>query len=146
MKAKDYLNQAYRLDCRINSKLEQLERLKTLAQRTTVAYGGEAVSRTRNVASMEDIVIRIMEAEQELDEQIDTLIDLKREIQKTIDLVADADCRMILELRYLCMRAWKDIGTELNLGRTRLHELHGQALNLVETVLRTQEAQHAEEN
>ena len=49
MTAKEYLSQAYRIDQRINAKLEQAERLRELSRRRTVAYGGERVSHSRNV-------------------------------------------------------------------------------------------------
>ena len=55
MTAKEYLGQAYRLDQRINSKLQQIESLRSLTQRVTVAYGGEVVSHTRNVTSMPEL-------------------------------------------------------------------------------------------
>jgi len=137
--AKEYLNRAYRIDSRISSKMEQLTQLKALATKSTVAYGGESVSRTRNVHSTEDVIVRIIEAERELDAQIDTLVDVKREIQQTINLVADTDCRLLLEHRYLCMKRWEQIGAELTLGRTQVYNLHQKALAMVETVLRTRE-------
>ena len=142
MKAKEYLNRAYRIDCRINNKLEQLARLRALATKSTQAFGGEPVSHTRNVTSLEDIIARIIEREQELDEQVDALVAVKEEIQKTIDLVADPDCRVLLEMRYLCMKPWQDIGVKMELGRTQTYNLHMKALVMVETVLNTMEAQH----
>ena len=54
MTAKEYLSRAYRIDQRINAKLEQAERLRELSRRRTVAYGGERVSHSRNVHRMED--------------------------------------------------------------------------------------------
>lgn len=48
------------LDQRINAKLEQIMQLRSLSQRYTVAFGGEHVSHTRNVSSMEDVVIKIV--------------------------------------------------------------------------------------
>ena len=62
MTAKEYLSQAYRIDQRINAKLEQAERLRELSRRRTVAYGGERVSHSRNVHRMEDTVVRLIEA------------------------------------------------------------------------------------
>ena len=142
MKAKEFLNRAYRIDCRINSKFEQLERLKALSSASSVHYGTEAVSHTRKTDTLENNVIRIIEAENELNEQIDALVAVKQEIQQVIDLVADADCRMLLELRYLCMKRMQDIGAKLELGRTQTYNLHKKALQMVETVLRTMEAHH----
>ena len=46
MTAKEYLEQAHRLDQRINAKLEQIMQLRSLSQRYTVAFGGEHVSHT----------------------------------------------------------------------------------------------------
>ena len=102
MMAKEFLNRAYRIDCRINNKCEQLERLKALASSASMNYGGEQVSHSRKTDTLENNILRIIEAEHELDEQIDMLIDMKKEIQQVIDLVADPDCRVLLEMRYQC--------------------------------------------
>ena len=99
MTAKEYLSQAYRIDQRINAKLMRISELRALAQKCTVAYGGERVAHTRNVASLEDSVMKIMEAEKELDAQIDLLVDTKKEIESVIERVPDADCRLLLEMR-----------------------------------------------
>ena len=135
--AKEYLSQAYRLDQRINSKLEQVEKLRALTRRTTVSYDGERVSRTRNVSSMEDAIIRLMEAEHTLNREIDRFVDTKREIQQTIDLVADADCRVLLEFRYLCMKPWSDVAGAMEVSKPHAFTLHRRALDMVESVLRT---------
>ena len=63
MTAKEYLGQAYRLDQRINSKLQQVESLRSLTQKVTASYSGEPVLRTRNVTSLQDTILRLMEAE-----------------------------------------------------------------------------------
>ena len=48
MTAKEYLGQAYRLDQRINSKLQQVESLRSLTRKVTASYDGETVFHTRN--------------------------------------------------------------------------------------------------
>ena len=143
MTAKEYLNRGYRLDCRINGKLAQMEQLRTMAQRITPTYGGEVVSHSRNIRSHEDIMIKIIDAEKELNAQIDALVDIKKELEQTIALVADEDCRILLELRYLSMKSWKDIGVALEKSKSHVFRLHNQALALVETILRTREAAYA---
>ena len=137
MTAKEYLSQAHRLDQRINAKLEQIMQLRSLSQRCTVAFGGERVSTTRNVTSMEDVVIKIIMAEKKLDEQIDRFVALKEEIQQTIDLLPDPECRILLELRYLAMKCWMDIAGSMGISRTYAYKLHEKGLELVDTVLRT---------
>ena len=57
----------------------------------------------------------------------------------TIALVADADCRLLLELRYLSMKRWEYIAGEMQMCRTSVYLLHRRALDMVETILRTRE-------
>ena len=66
MSAKEYLGQANRLDQHIKHRLLQLSQLRSLTQQITTAYDREVVSRTRNVHALEDSVIRLMEAEEEI--------------------------------------------------------------------------------
>ena len=80
MNAKEYLNQARVLDRRINITLERVSQLRSLTQRITPAYDGEVVSHTRNVTSLQDTIVRLLEAEDLLNSTIDTLVDLKTEI------------------------------------------------------------------
>ena len=63
----------------------------------------------------------------------------KQEIRQTIALVADADCRLLLELRYLSIKRWEDIAGEMQMCRTSVYLLHRRALDMVETILRTRE-------
>ena len=137
MTAKEFLNRAYRLDTRINNRFEQIQRLRSLAGKNTAAYSGETVSHTRNVHSSEDAIIRIIEAEQELNREIDELIVIKNDIRQVIELVADPNCRLLLESRYLCMNHWDDVCSKLEVSRSRVFELHQTALSMVETVLAT---------
>jgi hypothetical protein len=60
MTAKEYLNQACRLDQRINSKLEQVEALRSLTRKVTASYGGDKVSCSRNVTTLENTIVRLM--------------------------------------------------------------------------------------
>jgi predicted nucleic acid-binding Zn-ribbon protein len=84
MTAKEYLGQAYRLDQHINTKLQQIDSLRSLTQKVTASYDGEVVSHTRNVHSLQDAILHLMEAEEELNHQIDELVRTKVEIGATI--------------------------------------------------------------
>ena len=137
MTAKEFLSRAYRLDTRINNRFEQLNRLKQLAGRTTAAYNGEVVSHSCNVHANEDAIIRIIEAKQELNREIDELIAVKDDIKQVIALVADPTCRLLLESRYLCMNRWDEVCGKLEVSRSRVFEIHQTALSMVETVLAT---------
>ena len=138
MTAREYLGQAYRLDQRINSKLQQIEQLRSLAQKVSVSYGGDTVSHTRNVTSMEDTIIRLMEAEKGIKLQIDELVDLKLRISNLIDQVRNESYRVILEKRYLCFLSWDQIASDISYSKRWVEIMHSRALEVVERLLQRQ--------
>lgn len=141
MTAKEYLGQAYRLDQRINSKLQQVDSLRSLTQKITASYDGEVVSHTRNVTSLQDTIIRLMEAEEELNRQIDELVDLKMDIVRLIDQVHNESFRLILEKRYLCFLQWDQIAAEMHYSRRWVLNKHDRAVEVVDKLMAEREVQ-----
>lgn len=135
MTAREYLGQAYRLDQWINSKLRQVENLRSLTQRVTASYGREPVSHTRNVTSLEDSIIRLMEAEEQINQQIDKMVNLKMDIAALIDHVRNENYRLILEKRYLCFLSWDEIATDMHFSSRWVRNVHERALEVVGKLL-----------
>jgi DNA-directed RNA polymerase specialized sigma24 family protein len=138
--AKEFLSQAYRLDQRINAKLEQVEALRSLTRKVTVSYGSEPVSHTRNVSSLEDSIIRLMEAENALNATIDALVDMKMDIAQCISAVPNHDCQLLLEKRYLCFHTWEQIAADMHYSARWVHIVHSRALAAVDKMLREKSA------
>lgn len=128
MTAKEYLNQAYWLDRRIDSKLEQLSALKDMATRTTSVMSGEVVSHTRNVSGMQDVIVKIIAMENEVNADIDHLVDLKAEIMRIIKAVESPEQQTLLELRYLCFKPWKVIADKMGYNVRHVYRLHDEAV------------------
>ena len=81
MNAKEYLSQAMWLDKSINNKLEQMERLKAIAEKVTVDFTQEKVSGGKATTSpMEDATVKLIDLSNEINQDIDLLVDLKKEI------------------------------------------------------------------
>ena len=131
MTKKEYLNQAYWLDRRIDSKLEQLSALKDMATRTTSVMSGEVVSHTRNVSSMQDVIVKIITMENEVNVDIDRLVDLKAEIMRVIKAVASPEHQTLLELRYLCFKPWKVIADRMDYIVRHVYRLHDEAVESI---------------
>jgi DNA-directed RNA polymerase specialized sigma subunit len=136
MNAKEYLGRAYRLEARINNKTEQIQRLRALSEKVTASYGSEAVSHSRNVDNLTDTLARIEELETMLGDAVNELIEVRKEIAETIDLVPDTDCRMLLELRYLCMKPWYEIIGLMEMSGGHVYRMHNKALSRVDELLR----------
>ena len=128
MTAKEYLNQAYWLDRRIDSKLEQLSALKDMATKTTSVMSDDVVSHTRNVHSMQDVIAKIIDMQAEINADIDQLVDLKREIMQVVKAVQNPEHQTLLELRYLCFKSWEDVAEELGYNVRHIYRLHDEAV------------------
>ena len=135
MTAKEYLGQAYKLDMRINSKLEQVAVLRSLTQKITASYDHHPVSKTRSSSSLENTILRLVQAEEELNSSIDALVDLKMEIARTISFVDVTDHQVLLEKRYLSFHSWEEIAKELKCTVRWVHERHKRALEAMEILL-----------
>lgn len=136
MNAHDYLSQAYLLEQQVQSKLAQIESLKSLASYMTARpTDQEPVSHTTNVHAMEDTILKIMEMNQELDAQIDALVDKKLEISRTIAQVQNVLYRLVLEKRYLTFETWEGIAVDLHYSVRSVQRIHGRALEVVEGIL-----------
>ena len=131
MTAKEYLNQAYWLDRRINSKLEQLDTLRAMATKTTSIMRDDVVSHTRNVHSLQDVIAKIVDMQNEVNADIDRLVDLKSDIMHTIKEVNNPEYQTLLELRYLCYKDWVDIADTMHYSESNVFKLHSRALQAV---------------
>ena len=128
MTAKEYLGQAYRLDQRINSKLEQVMSLRDLTTKATATMSDMPGGGSRNVYRMHDIIGKIIDLEDEINQDIDALVDLKREMVATIKAVADPECQTLLELRYLCFKTWEQIAVDMQYSTRNIYKLHDRAI------------------
>ena len=131
MTARQYLGQAYRLDQRINSKLTQLALLRGNAMNLTANLKEISIQTSHDNAKMENTILKIIDQERELDEEIDRLVDLKAEIKKVIDGVENIEYRLILELRYLCFRSWEEIAVDMDYSIDNVFRIHRKALEMV---------------
>lgn len=129
MTPKQYLSRARTLDGEINSKLEQIARLKAQLTRCTQAFSGTPGGGPHDWT---DTVARIVGLEAEINADINRLIDLKQEIKAAIEAVDNPTYRQLLELRYLCGMSWQRIADEMHYDRKSVWRIHGRALNAIE--------------
>ena len=128
MTVKEYLGQAYRLDQRINSKLEQLESLNGLATKCTSTLTGMPKNPSRSTSMMADAVAKIVDLQAEINRDIDLLVDLKCEMVRVIKIVEHAEYQTLLELRYLCFKTWEQIAVDMNYSIDNVYRIHRKAL------------------
>lgn len=131
MTAKEYLSQAYRLDKRIDSKIEQLKSLNLLATKCTSTLSDMPKSQSISNSQLEDTVVKIVALQEEINRDIDSLVDLKRDIVRTIKSVQNPEYQIILELRYLCFKTWEEIAVQMNCSIDNVFKIRKNALKSV---------------
>ena len=131
MNAKEYLNRAYRIDQRIQSKQEQLNALNDLARKCSSTLNDMPHTATCSSSPMADAVCKILDLEKELAKDIIELICLKAEISTAIKNVESIDYQLILEKRYLLCKSWPEIAIEMGYKMRYLYKLHNDALKAV---------------
>ena len=127
MTAKEFLKQALTIDQRINDKLTQASKLREMATQVTSVIND--MPKSHNPHKMENVIVRLVDTEKEIDADIDRLTALKIEIMNVIWQVEDADCRTVLELRYHSFKTWEDIAAAMNVSVRWVHKLHSRALD-----------------
>ena len=143
MTAKEYLNQAFWLDRRINITLAKAEKMRAIAEYkspSTENTGGSGSSSDK----LQNTVEKIIEYENRADELIDLLVDKRLEIENAIQAVSDPVQREILERRYLLYQAWeshldkhtgeitKGIAESMGYSIQHIFRLHGLALKNIQ--------------
>lgn len=131
MTVKEYLGQAYRIDQRINSKIEQIASLRNLAIKATTTLSDTPPSGTHNVHRMENIIIKIADMEDELNADIDRLVNLKKEIMAVIKSVENPEQQTLLELRYMCFKTWEEIAVEMGCTIRHIYRLRDDAIKKI---------------
>ncbi|MEI6132420.1 MAG: DUF1492 domain-containing protein [Bacillota bacterium] len=131
MTAKEYLGLAYRIDQRINSKLEQITSLRELALKATSTLTDMPHSPTKNTSKMANIICKMVDLEDEINKDIDMLVDLKCEIVSLIKKIHNTEYQTLLELRYLCFKTWEQIAVDMGYSSQHIFRLHDKALKVV---------------
>ena len=134
MTIKEYLSQAKFLDQRINSKIQQVAALNDLATKATSTLTGMPRNPNHATSTMEEAIAKIIDLQAEINSDIDTLVDLKRDLSATIKAVGNTEYQTVLEKRYLCFQSWEQIAVEMGYDLRWLYRIHGKALDEVQAV------------
>lgn len=136
MTSKEYLLQARFLDASIRTKVEQIESLNDLATSCTAVISDMPRNPNRGGSKMADAVMKIIDLQEEIKDDMIALVNLKREIMDVIKSVSSLELRTILEKRYLSFISWERIAVELGYSIQHTYRLHDMALKEVDKILK----------
>ncbi|MBR1646201.1 MAG: hypothetical protein IJ685_05410 [Selenomonadaceae bacterium] len=128
MTAKEYLQQVYHLNEKIESKLEQIARLQSTATRVTTVITGTPGGGTRLSSRIENAVVAVQQQSDYLADEIKQLLNLRNEVAAAIAELDNHNERIVLEYRYLCFYSWQQIAHVMRTGIRYIFKVHTRAL------------------
>ena len=157
MMAKEYLQQAENMNTVINNKMAEKAQWKDIALGVTSGgqsimievkgkkelHNMEKVQSSGSQSKMADAITRCIDIEAEIDRLVDRLIDLKREIIGTIEML-NATEYDVLHKRYIQGMTFDEIGAARNKSKSWATTVHGRALQNVQKILDAREQEKAE--
>lgn len=128
METKEYLQQIGRYDRLINNKLVELAQYRSMACSVSAVKNNEKVQSSPSHDTMDKIVSKIEQMENEIDMLVDRYIDNKRIITSQIDSMSDEMTYQILFSRYVEQKTFEKMAIEMNYCYKQIIRRHGKAL------------------
>ncbi|MCL2108725.1 MAG: sigma-70 region 4 domain-containing protein [Oscillospiraceae bacterium] len=131
MTLKEYLSQALKLNRAIDSTILRIEEWKSfgLKSRSFLTTGGSNYGKSSGV---ERTVMKIAQAEERLNRDIDRYVDLHNEIRDLIMTLKNPDQRAVLERHYLLGQTWEKVAEDCFVSLRTVHYQHTKALRIME--------------
>lgn len=130
--AKKFFQQAFILNKQIDAKLEQIEELKALSEKTTYVLGEVCVQTSHDGQRLQNCIVDLVQLKEETCVDLSDLILIRKNINALIKTVPDSESKLVLEKRYISFKDWDDIADELEVSKSRVFQLHKKGLTLVQ--------------
>ena len=112
----------------IDIKVNEVAKLRALIDVGAVRYDRDKVMGGGGDDKMADTVVKIVELEEEINKDIDTLIEHKKLAMDMIKSLDDDREQVILYKRYFEKKSFEQISVDTNYSWRQVHRLHGRAL------------------
>lgn len=134
MTAKQWLERGRNLNNEIETLLTAQQRALELACKTSSGSTDDKVQTSRRNTS-EDRFISYADYERLINDKIDKLYQVQREITDAIYRVDNSTLRTVLIERYINFNTWEQIAVNMSYGYRHVCRLHGIALKKIKDVI-----------
>jgi len=132
MTTKEYLYQIIGYQKRIENRLTEIYRLRSMACGITMSLDDDRVQTTPNPDRMGDMVAKIVELEEEAHKLIDDFAEKQKHIVKQIEEMEDDDDYGVLFYKYVDGMSLNDIPEVLSMSRRKTFYVYNRALSRFE--------------
>ena len=132
--AKEYLKQIEKLDLMIDNKIAEIAQWKSVALKVTAFSEGDRVQSSSGKQKMADAINRCIDIEAEVNQLIDNLYEVKRDIISTIEQLNATEYN-ILHKVYVQHESLQDVADDYGKAYTWITTVHGRALKNVQEII-----------
>ena len=127
-----YLSQAYLIDKRIESRVLELERLRSI----TVSPASPSMEMSYNPnraheAPFVNALEKVWDVEDRISADIERLVKLREQISAVINGIEDPGELLLIRYRYVHNYSWSEIAKLLNCSERHVYRLHEAALEKI---------------
>lgn len=133
--AEEYLGRIELLDSQINDRWEDLQRLYSMRTKMTTIFSMAPSHGSGSKSNVEDLTIKIMQMEVELNRKIDAFIDYKADVMNLLEMLNDAKQSKLLHKIYFDYMSIEDIAYEMGLSVKTIENRQKEALQAVAVLL-----------
>lgn len=131
MTAKQWLGRARNIDHEIDNLIREKQRAKDRLTKITQSYESDGAQMTKDPHKFD----RLAELENEIDQQVDELVETKREIMAVIKRLKNRPQRMALQDYYIAMMTWEETAVDLHYSFQGVMQLRKRAIAEVEKLI-----------
>lgn len=133
MTVREYLSKAYRLDNHIEIELRQIAQLRSmLFSLQSVSDSTPVQHSAATEAPFARTIEKLVDKEREVDDLIDSYVQMKNNIEMLLGSVENEDSRLILQYKYCSGLSIRAIAGKLFLSKTTVQRMHDEALKTLE--------------
>ena len=133
--AEEYLGRIELLDSQINDRWEDLQRLYSMRTKMTTIFSMAPAHGSGSKSNVEDLTIKIMQMEVELNRKIDAFIDYKAEVMNLLEQLNDAKQSKLLHKIYFDYMDIEDLAYEMGKCTKTIEKRRDEALQKVAVLL-----------
>lgn len=129
MTTEEYLNSIQTYEKRIEIKIMELCRLKTMSNNVCKSNLDERVqNNTQSKDSVGDAVAKIIDLEKNVDSVVDDFIRKRNEIIKKLDGIKNVQYYQVLSLKYINNKTYKEIAELLGCSIMQINRIRQKAI------------------
>lgn len=134
MTAKEFLQQIRKMDKLIENKLAEVQQWKDIATNTSPNMTGERVQSSGNPHKMSDAIGRYIDLEREINQDIDRLVEAKKDVIGVIEQLNATEYDVIHKI-YVQYLTFDEVAYACKHSRSWATTIHGMALKHIQEIL-----------